>query len=71
MLSRCVQPTAALFLLGTSTAGIAFLPTLRRWAWRPFAVGAALSQAWPRRFLDGLSSLLAMTVWKENAAGGR
>ena len=62
---RGVKLTAALFLLGVSTAGIAFLPTFATLGVAAivllsvlrFAQGIALGGSW-----DGLSSLLAMTA---------
>jgi hypothetical protein len=63
--------TAALFLLARLPRVSLSCRPLRRFGHgHCFAVGAA-PQGGPWRFLDGLSSLLAMTVLKENAAGGR
>ena len=64
---RGVKLTAALFLLGVSTAGIAFLPTyatlgavaITLLSVLRFSQGIALGGSW-----DGLSSLLAMTAPK-------
>lgn len=65
---RGVKLTAALFLLGVSTAGIAFLPNYATIGFTAivllsllrFAQGVALGGSW-----DGLSSLLAMSAPKE------
>ncbi len=65
---RGIKLTAALFLLGVSTAGIAFLPNYSSLGFTAivllsvlrFAQGIALGGSW-----DGLSSLLAMTAPKE------
>lgn len=65
---RGVKLTAALFLLGVSTAGIAFLPNYTTLGFTAivllsvlrFSQGIALGGSW-----DGLASLLAMTAPKE------
>ncbi len=65
---RGVKLTAALFLLGVSTAGIAFLPSHATLGFTAivllsvlrFSQGIALGGSW-----DGLSSLLAMSAPKE------
>ena len=65
---RGVKLTAALFLLGVSTAGIAFLPSYTTLGFTAivllsvlrFAQGIALGGSW-----DGLPSLLAMSAPKE------
>ena len=65
---RGVKLTAALFLLGVSTAGIAFLPSYATLGFTTivllsvlrFSQGVALGGSW-----DGLSSLLAMTAPKK------
>jgi MFS family permease len=62
---RGVKLTAALFLLGGSTAAIAFLPGFADWGWASIALlcifrigqGLALGGAW-----DGLASLLALNA---------
>ncbi len=62
---RGVKLTIALFLLGGSTASIAFLPGFADWGWASIALlcmfrigqGLALGGAW-----DGLASLLALNA---------
>ncbi len=62
---RGVKLTMALFLLGGSTASIAFLPGFADWGWASIALlcifrigqGLALGGAW-----DGLASLLALNA---------
>jgi MFS family permease len=62
---RATKLTAALFLLGASTAGMAFLPSHAEAGWASIALvlalriaqGLALGGSW-----DGLPSLLAMSV---------
>ncbi len=65
---RGVKLTAALFLLGTATAGMAFLPGYAKIGWVSIALlssfrvlqGIALGGSW-----DGLPSLLALNAPKE------
>ncbi|RDZ28938.1 MFS transporter [Lysobacter silvisoli] len=64
---RGIKLTVALFLLGTATAGIAFLPGYAKWGWVSIALlgflrvlqGIALGGSW-----DGLPSLLALNAPK-------